>query len=106
MIELGFLTRAPDETLSGQIQTFSQCADIQVVPHDSFLPDQFDYQVLWSGLVIGGGSTQVDDMSGYQSIVLHVAQPQWGPKPLKITGPHVPEAFSPEVYRMTWRPKA
>ena len=45
-------------------------------------------------------------MSGYQSIVLHVAQPQWGPKSLKITVLHVPETFSPEVYRMIWRPQA
>lgn len=105
MTELGYLTRAADGSLCGQIQTFGQCAEIQVVPlRDSFLPDQLDYQVLWSGLVIGKGSTQVDDMTGYQSLVLHLAQPQWGPKPLKITVLHDPDTFAPEIHRMIWTP--
>jgi len=104
MIELGSLTLADDGRFRGQIQTLGHCADIELAPQDGFLPDQVDYQVLWSGLTIGMGSTQVDDMSGYQTIVLHVAQPHWGPRPLKITVVHVPETFEPEIYRMIWRP--
>ena len=59
--------RAPDETLCGQVQAFGRCAAPPLKPHDSFLPGWSDYQVLWSGLVIGGGSTQVGDVSGYPS---------------------------------------
>lgn len=105
MPAIGYVAKADDGSLKGQLKTLSIRAEITIMPSKTKTSAaQPDYKVFSGDVEIGAGWIRRSEASGNEYISLSLAAPEFGPRRLYANLGRAAGTDNNDRYAIIWNP--